>query len=208
MKTLLDTLRKSWVLLVQLACWVGVIVGKFAPEPPRTTLTAPPDDALHHFAQFLGTVVLGVLLVACYRWRKRTNAAAWTIATVFLAIVTLVTFFVQKSLLDRWTLQYANHTITIADHLTRDAAIYRSKLGAQGTFDRLLADSGGDASQVWPKAESDRNYRYLSKWMIALWIAAASCIVSVSQALRCVDADGVPPSVQKPTGDALPGPTE
>jgi hypothetical protein len=180
--------RRLWGSLVQLACWVGVTVGTFIPEPPLTTLTAAPDVSLRRFAQFLGAVVLGMFLVFCQKWQKRSNTGAWIKVTVAIMILTLSAFFAERALRSGWTCAYAGNTITIGARLTRDAQAYSSTLRGEVTCDRLLAEYGGDALQVWDRQESERRYLMLSLLMIATWLLAASCIISVTQAVRCATA--------------------
>jgi hypothetical protein len=192
MNELLKNLRRTWGTLAQAACWIGVAIGTFVPEPPLTTLTAPPDVALKRFAQFLGAVVLGVLLVLCRKWQQREHVKAWIVVTAVMATLTLGAFFGERAARSAWTCGYAGRTITIGTRLTSDAQAYSSKLGGEATCDRLLADYGGDAFQVWHREDSERHYLLLSVLMIAIWLGSASCIISVTQALRCATADPNP----------------
>lgn len=185
MNTLLNGLKKSWAILLQFTCWVGVIVGKFVIEPPRTTLTAGRDDSLHHFAQFLGTILIGLLVIACQKWQKKTATRGWTAIAIVVAVLTTIGFFVQRNLQDRWTITYATHQLTVSETLTKDASDYVRNSTNKPSVEDLLARYGGETSQVWPADLANKNYQYLSAWMIGLWIASAACVVCISQAVRC-----------------------
>jgi hypothetical protein len=112
----------------------------------------------------------------------------WIIVTIVIAIVTLGLFFAERAVRPAWTCTFAGHTITIGNRLTDDAQAYRSKIGGEVTCDHLLADYGGDALQVWEKEGSERHYLVLSALMIGLWLGAATCMISVTQAIRCATA--------------------
>ena len=112
----------------------------------------------------------------------------WITLTIVIALVTLGVFFAERAVRPAWTCAYAGHTITIGNRLTGDAQAYRSKIAGEVTCDRLLADYGGDALQVWEKEGSERHYLDLSALMIALWLGAATCMMSVTQAIRCATA--------------------
>jgi len=187
MTELLKSLRRIWSQLLQFAAWMAVAIGTFAPEPPPTTLTAPPDIALKRFTQFLGAIVLGLLLVFCLRLRQKKHAKGWMAFAVILAAATLTCFLVERAVRSTWTCVYANRNITIGE-LTDDAKSYRSALSGEVTCDRLLSYYGGDAFLVWKKASSERHYLILSVLMIGIWLCAASCIVGVTQTIRCATA--------------------
>lgn len=180
--------RRTWGLLVQFACWIAIAIGKFVPEPPLTTLTAPSDARLRHFAQFLGTVLLGVLLVFCMKWRKKTHTKQWVAVTIAVAAFTVGVFFAERWIRPAWTCDYAGTTITIGTTLTRDAQEFRPKLLGKEQCGDFLAAYGGRPFDVWDRPESEQHYLVLSILMVSIWLGAASCIVTVTQAIRCATA--------------------
>lgn len=185
MKQLLNSFRRTWGLLIQFACWVAVAIGTFIPEPPLTTLTATPDVALRRFTQFLGAVIIGVFFIFCQKWRSRTHTKMWVMVTIIMAIVTVGAFFAERAVRPAWTCSYFGRVITIGSQLTSDAQKWKSTLAGEVTCDRLLGEYGGQAYQVWEKDGSERRYLLLSILMVIVWLGAASCIMSVTQAIRC-----------------------
>lgn len=185
MNQLFNSLKRIWSILVQVVCWVAVTIGTFVPEPPLTTLTAAPDIALKRFAQFLGALVLGIFFIFCQKWQRRTHTRMWIAITVIVAFITVGAFFSERFLKAKWTCNFAGSVITIGSQLTEDAQQYSSNLSGEVTCDRLLADYGGDPFQVWRKEEADFHYLVLSVLMIIVWLGAASCIMGVTQAIRC-----------------------
>jgi hypothetical protein len=188
MNELIKEVRRTWSLLVQFACWIAMAIGKFVPEPPLTTLTAPPDARLKHFAQFIATVLLGVLLVFCMKWRRKADRKPWVTVAMAVAVFTVGVFFAERGLRSAWTCDYSGTTITIGTTLTRDARDFRPKLGGKEQCGDFLAAYGGRPFDVWDRTESERHYLVLSILMVSIWLGAASCIVTVTQAIRCATA--------------------
>lgn len=185
MTELLKSLRKQWGALAQVACWIAVTVGTFAPQPPPSDLTAPPDEALKHFAQFLGAVLIGILAALCHRFQERIHLRPWMVATAIMAALLLGTFLGERAVRSDWTCRFAGKEMTIGAELTDDARAYRAKRGGEVTCSQLLADYGGDAFQIWHRADAERHYLWLSELLIAIWLCAAACIVCVTQVVRC-----------------------
>ncbi len=188
MKELLSGIRRVWGHLVQLACWIAVAIGTFLPEPPLTSITAPPDRALRHFAQFIGTVLLGLIYILCLRWSRKQHVRRWILITAVGLILTVSAFFGERAARDVWTCNYAGQVITIGGRLTKDADSY--KAGRPLECNVLLSHYAGESSAVWEGAEL--RYFWLSALMLTVWLGASICIMSVSQAVRIASAELLP----------------
>jgi len=199
MEKWLGWIRSTWGHLAQLACWVGAAIGTFLPQPPPTSLTEDPDQALRHFAQFIGAVFLGMIYILCLRWERNKDVRKWVAIAILGAAVTVGAFFADRALRPDWTCRYAGQTLTIGGPLTPDTEAYRKRLGGELACSDLLAFSGGDPYRVWQKASVERHYRVLSWLMIMVWLGAATCIMSVTQAIRCAT---VQPDLERGRGRA------
>jgi hypothetical protein len=203
MKELLSGIRRVWGHLVQLACWIAVAIGTFLPQPPLTSITAPPDRALRYFAQFVGAVLLGVIYILCLRWSRKEHVRRWVLITAVGLILTVSAFFGERAAREAWTCNYAGRVITIGGRLTKDAVLYRA--GRPLDCKDLLAFYGGEPSRVWEGAEL--RYFWLSALMLTVWLGASICIMSVSQAVRIASAEPLPrngrsrPGRGKPAGN-------
>jgi hypothetical protein len=190
MKKWLGWIRSTWGHLAQLACWIGAAIGTFLQQPPARSLTAAPDKSLRYFAQFIGAVFLGIIYILCLRWQRKKDVGRWVAITILGAAVTVGAFFADREFRSRsdWTCQYAGQTLTIGGPLTPDAATYSKQLGGEPACYDLLAFYGGDPYLIWQKVSIESHYQVLSWLMIAVWLGAATSIMSVTQAIRCATA--------------------
>ena len=64
--------QQTWLLLAQSTIWVaGVIVGFLLPPPVGTETES---QVWVRFAQFVITIVIGMVLLAALRWKRKKDA--------------------------------------------------------------------------------------------------------------------------------------
>jgi hypothetical protein len=184
---LVKDLRGVWIVVAQFVCWAVVTVGQFMPEPPLLSVTAAPDVTLRRFAQFIGCILVGILLVFCLRRSGRRDVKPWLRASIVIALFTAAGYFTVSSLTRRWSCDYAGRTVIkgSAAHLTPDAAKYAKTLPPPASCEALLADSGGDSTAVWSAEELQNRYNILSALLVLIWLGSFASIVTVAQSLRC-----------------------
>jgi hypothetical protein len=183
-KELAKELRGSWVVVFQLACWVAVVAGQFIPETPLLSLNGDPGIALKLFGQFMGAILVGILIVLCLRKNKRRHLSIWIRGAVIAATLTLVTFFLSHYFIRQWTCVYAGESVLIGQELNRDATAYKTQFALTPSCQQLLADYGGDNSAVWDLQEIRVRHSILSGLLFVVWLACFASVVTLAQAIR------------------------
>src|SRR5688572_11268961 len=122
---LLKRSQQTWVLLAQSAIWVaGVIVGFLLPPPVGT---AEESQVWVRFAQFVITVVIGMVLLAALRWKRKKDAFHWALISALFLLLGTASFFGYQLFAARWTTWYHNGPVLIGDVYTAEGREYHEK---------------------------------------------------------------------------------
>lgn len=178
-----ESLRKSWALLAEIAVFIFGVVSTFVLPPPGW-IAAGADKLPVRLAQFVVTVLVGLIFLVVHKWGKRKHVKRWAIITVGSLVLSLAAFFLYQRLLDTRTCQYANVAVVIGTAYTSHGQSYVD-LNPHLTCSDLLDDFGGRAEDIWT-SNSINNSRYiLALTYIATIPLFTICIIAVVQALHC-----------------------
>lgn len=174
--------QKSWVLLAQTAAWVvGVLAGFLLPPPIGT----PAESRVYvRFAQFVITVVIGLVLLAALRWKSKKHTFRWGATSALFLLLGTATFFGYQIFANRWTTQYNKQRVVIGDAYTAHGREYHEE-NPHLTPENLLMDNKGEAEKVWTRESlTQRRLLLAAMYVLAMPLFTVS-IMSILQALQC-----------------------
>jgi hypothetical protein len=174
--------QKSWVMLAQAAAWVaGVIAGFLLPPPVGT-----PDESQVwvRFAQFVITVVIGVVLLAALRWKRKKDVFGWGAISLLFLFLGSATFFGYQFFATRWTTTYHKQRVVIGDVYTAGGREYHEQhqnLPPEG----LVMDFAGDVEKIWTRESLAQRRLLLAAMYVLAMPLFTVCVMSIVQALHC-----------------------
>jgi hypothetical protein len=174
--------QKSWVLLGQTTAWVvGVLAGFLLPPPIGT---AEDSRVWVRFAQFVITIVIGLVLLAALRWKSPKHVLRWGAISVSFLMLGSVAFFAYQVLVTRWTVIYAQQRVVVGDHYTKYGREYLDQHPTLARED-LMMHFSGKVERIWePDALSQRRLFLAATYVVAMPLFTVS-IMSILQAIHC-----------------------
>ena len=187
MKKFLKSIRDTWGTLAQFAAAILGMAGAFLADPPQLWPGAGQDAAVR-FAEFLVTVLAGLLLIACWYWRGPQHLKRWTCVTAVAAIGGAVSYFAYRFLFASWSCPYVTGKtpLVIGDRYTSIAEKYIQ--GHPGISCTILIQSDlGRTNDLWDTGEI--LFRYFTMCAVYLTVVTACtvAIMATIQALRCAN---------------------
>lgn len=181
-KALLRRSQNSWLLLTQTTIWVAAALAAFLLPPPSGT---PEDSQIWvRFAQFVITIVIGLLVLAAFRWQRRKDVSRWaTLAVTFLLLGTAV-FFTYQILASRWTANYAGQRTVFGGALTAYGREYQ-KENPHLTPEELIMGVAGKVERIWTRESMNERRLILAAVYVLAMPLFTVCIMSIVQALQC-----------------------
>lgn len=174
--------QKSWVMLAQSAAWVaGVLAGFLLPPPVGTSHDS---QVWVRFAQFVITVLIGLLVLAALRWKRKKDAFHWgAIAMLFLFLGT-ATFFGYQFFAARWTTWYHDRAVVIGgDYTTHGREYHEEHLNLPPTD--LIMDHRGKVEEIWTRESLTQRRLLLAAMYVLAMPLFTVCVMSIVQALHC-----------------------
>lgn len=179
----LESTKKTWGLVTQLAVFIFGVVGSFLLPPPGWASSGG-NETVVRLAQFIVAVLAGLVFLFVQRWRKKKHVRRWVILTITFLALSVVAFFAYQQLLDVRTCKYADQSVAIGTSYTQHAAAYVRE-HTNSTCESLLADFAGKAEDIWTKESIDRSRYILAGSYILNLPLFTLCIIGVVQALYC-----------------------
>lgn len=136
------------------------------------------------FAQFVITMVIGLVLLGALRWKSPKYVLRWgTISMVFLALGS-VAFFGYQVLVARWTVPYAKQRVVIGDRYTQYGREYLEQHPTL-TPEDLVMHFSGKVERIWePEPLPQRRLCLAVAYVVAMPLFTVS-IMSILQAIHC-----------------------
>jgi hypothetical protein len=189
--------RQTWLLLAQSTIWVaGVIVGFLLPPPAGT---AEESQIWVRFAQFVITIVIGMVLLAALRWKRKKDAFVWGGLSLLCLLLGTAAFFGYQLFAARWTALYHTEPVLIGSVYTDFGRTYHEQ-NPRFPPARLIEDFAGQVEKIWTR-ESIQQRRLLLAMMYVLAMPLFTlCIMSIVQAIQCAVAKR--PSKRRRAGSA------
>lgn len=169
--------------LAQAAVWVcGVIVSFLLPPPVDT----PRDgQSWVRFAQFSTAIVIGLVLLAAFRWKLKSHAFRWGGVSLGCLILGTVAFFSYQLLVARWTVPYDEQPKLIGSSLTGRGQQIRAA-SPERTNEQLLNDVAGQVEKVWTRNSVIERRLILAAVYVAAMPLFTICLIAITQAIQCM----------------------
>ena len=174
--------RESWILLAQSTIWIAAVIAGFMLPPPVGTLDE--TRVWVRFAQFVITVLIGLLVLAALRWNRKKNSLGWAALSVVFLLLGTVAFFSYQLYAARWTVPYSNQRVVIGHTFTKEGSEYHDQ-NPNLTMEALVMHCAGKIENIWTRESLQQRRLLLAGLYIFAMPLFTICIVSVLQALQC-----------------------
>jgi hypothetical protein len=175
-----ENIKKQWTTLFEAAVFLVAAVLAFVIVPPR--LTPAGDASWVHAAEFIGAIVIAIVVIAARhrRWGVRTLLIA-TAATLICAVVA---FFAYRMFLSLWTCgDYDGRgAIVIGSKMLPDAANYAAQQHANACT--VIQDFAGDTASIWEASELLSRYLLLAAAFVSTVLLFLAAAVLAIEAIR------------------------
>jgi len=181
--------QKSWLLLAQAMIWIAAVITGFLLAPPAGT--SADSKVWVRFAQFVITILIGLLLLAALRWKRKKDMLPWAGAAALFLLAGTVVFFGYQIFSARWTTLYAEKKAVIGSAFTAQAGEY-SRQNPNLTPGDLLMHYAGDAEKIWTRESLQERRLILASLYVLAMPLFATCIICLLQAIECATATRAP----------------
>jgi hypothetical protein len=179
----LQQARKSWLILAQVAAWLGGVLGGFL-LPPPVGVSASEEKIWLRLGQFIIAVVLGLVFFAARKWNRRRHALWWCgTALLFLALA-VGAFFRYQQLTLAWTGLYVGEKVVVGSVHTPQGLAYTAKNPAISRDD-LIFDFAGKTEDIWTRESINRRRLILAATYVSCLPLFAICVIAVVQSIQC-----------------------
>jgi hypothetical protein len=186
-KQLVTRWRGSWLLLAQSAVWVLGIVAGFLLPPP---VGAEGEGKVWvRFAQFVVTVIVGLVLLAALRWQRKKDTWAWAAVSAATLILATGTFFGYQFCVAHWTARYDGSRVVVGAEQTALGREYQEQ-HPERTREEVVMDVAGEVTRLWTRGSIDRRRLALAALYVLAMPLFTVCIIATVQAVRCAAPDG------------------
>ncbi|MBI3851643.1 MAG: hypothetical protein HY298_15400 [Verrucomicrobia bacterium] len=169
-------------MLAQTATWVlGVLAGFLLPPPIGT----PQESQVWvRFAQFVITVLIGLLVLAALRWERKKDAFRWGAISLLFLFLGTATFFGYQFFAARWTTTYNEQRVVIGDVYTAHGRGYHDENPNLPPAD-LIMDHKGEVEKIWTRESIAQRRLLLAAMYVLAMPLFTVCVMSIVQALHC-----------------------
>ena len=175
-------LQATWVTLVQTTVWIAAVVAGFLIPPPLGS--SDEKQIWVRFAQFFITIIIGLVLLATFRWKRKKDTLGWAGISVLFLFFATISFFSYQFFAARWSTRYNNEPVIIGDVLTSIAREYQ-KQNPNLTAEDLVMHFAGNLEKIWTR-ESLQQRRLLLAGMYVLAMPLFTiCLMAILQAIQC-----------------------
>lgn len=177
-----EQVKKIWGPLAQAGTWVAGIIGGFLLPPP---IGAEDNKLWLRFAQFVITIVVGLLVLPGRKWNRKKHAKWWWMVTAICLVAAVASFFAYQRLTYSSTCQTLDGDVVVIGHeYTPHGADYvRENPGISCTD--LIDQHIGKTEDVWTKQSIDSARLKLAVTYIACIPLFTICIMALIQAIYC-----------------------
>jgi hypothetical protein len=180
----LEQSRKSWSVLTQAAVWVLGVIGGFLLPPPVGASQA--DQKIWvHLAQFVITIVIGLVFIAAQKWRQKRHAKWWGAFSFGFLVLAVSAFFGYQRFMYAWTCNYAGQRVVVGSVLTAHGKQFAEQ-NPSFSRDAFLMEHTGVAEDFWTRESIDRRRLFLAATYILCLPFFTVCLIAIVQAIRCI----------------------
>jgi hypothetical protein len=185
-KRLLTRWRGSWLLLAQSAVWVlGIVAGFLLPPPVGTEAEG---KVWVRFAQFVVTVIVGLVLLAALRWQRKKDTWRWAAVSASMLVLATGTFFGYQFSVAHWTARYDGNRVVVGAEQTALGREYQEQ-HPERTREEAVMDVAGAVTRLWTRESIDRRRLALAALYVLAMPLFTLCVIATVQAIRCATPD-------------------
>jgi hypothetical protein len=178
----LQALTNRWVELSQLGIVLMSSVGGLLLPPPAGFVAD--SAAWPKLAQFVVTIMSGLVLVVAQKRRRKRDANIWVGTALGALGIALCGLFGHRLLIDALTCRYYTEVRIAGSALTAHAAAYLHTHPV-ATCEDLLKAFAGHADQIWTRRSLSRAQLMLALSYISVVPPFAVCAIATLQAMQC-----------------------
>lgn len=179
-----DSIKKNWNQIAGIAIWLVGIVTAFITSPPVAQ-----GEGLVFLVRFVVTCLVGLILIATWRWNKREHGKWWLAGMGLLLILGIASYFYYWDLVGRHVVTYFDQTLIIGDEFTEHVKDYCRDAFNMPCEDvdrnQLIIDHGGKIHRIWTQRSIDAVKLKLAVTYVLTVPIFAAAILCVSQAIYC-----------------------
>ncbi|MEO8425965.1 MAG: hypothetical protein ABI651_02520 [Verrucomicrobiota bacterium] len=176
--------QKNWGILTQAAVWVLGVIGGFLLPPPVGT--SPGDEKIWlRLAQFVVTVMIGLIFLAAQKWRQKRHAKWWGAFSLGFLVLAVSAFFGYQRCMYAWTCNYDRQRVVIGSVYTAQGKKHLDE-NPSLSRDLLLMHAGGLTEDVWTRESINRRRLLLAAAYVLCLPLFTVSLIAIVQAMRCI----------------------
>jgi MFS family permease len=179
----LESIKSTWGTLAGFGVFIFGIVGSFVLPPPGWVSSAG-DKPLVNLAQFVVSVLAGLILIFVHKWQRKKDLKRWALIAIGSLALSLAAYFSYQHFLDTRTCEYFEHSVVIGSAYTQQAQDYVRET-VNTSCSMLLADFAGRPEDIWTQQSINRSRYILALSYITIMPLLTVCVIAVVQALYC-----------------------
>ena len=180
----LENIKSTWGMLAGFAVFLFGIVGSFVLPPPGW-VSSGGEKPLVNLAQFLVTVLAGLILIFVHKWQRKKDLTRWALIAIGSLILLLAAYFSYQHFLDTRTCKYFENSLVIGSVYTQQAQDY-VRGAVNSSCSTLLEDFAGKADDVWTQDSINRSRYILALSYILMMPLLVVCVIAVVQSVYCL----------------------
>lgn len=155
MRSILISLKKNWLLLLQIGVWLSNSICTFLVTPILYEYETAP---FHNFIIFLSSAIIAVFLYPITKFSDKKYKSKWWLFSVLVLLLGVISFYYYSVNIDDNTVPYTNSKTVIGDssHLLDSAksqiSRYEIKYGRPLTSKEIVYKAGGQTDHIWNNA--------------------------------------------------------
>lgn len=174
----------QWKKLLPAATLIIGTIGNFWDTPPPD-LGGDSPKALAHFAQFIVTILIGLMVLPMMKWCcRKTHAWLWGKVAAVALIAGIVAFFAYQHLLGQWTVTHGSRVLYVGTEVRQDVKEFVQNNPSMPKYE-LLEYAGWDPRNVWTEKSLLHRRLILSGVYILCTPLFAIAVVAVAQLMYC-----------------------
>jgi hypothetical protein len=171
-----------WGPLAQAGAWVAGIIGGFLLPPP---VGAEENKLWLRFAQFVITIVVGLMILPSRKWRRKKDAKWWWLMAAICLAAAVGSFFAYQRVTYSSTCEtLEGGRVVIGYEYTPHGADYIRENPGISCAD-LIDQHIGKTEDVWTKRSIDAARMKLTITYIACIPLFTICLMALIQAIYC-----------------------
>ena len=169
-------------MLTQTTVWVGGAIAAFLLPPPSSM---PEESRVWvRLAQFVITVVIGMVVLATLRWKRKQDTLRWGGLSMLFLFLGTAAFFSYQILSAKWTASYHGRPVLIGGSYTSFGREYHEANPRLPPED-LVMRFAGQVEKIWTRESLQQRRLILAPIYVLAMPLFTICIMSIVQALQC-----------------------